>query len=327
MSSEYEEQQVETTRVEKVLAVVMVIFLLIGGGWVLDRLEELPERPNWEQARQELGIPELQQEVDELQRAVGRAAKLEKETRQAYEEAQTEYEFRREEYRTALDAGEQSPDKQRAYEEARETLEERKREHEVTQTLLEEKLQTLKQPREGLNARKQQLSERMRRWEGRYDLWLFLLRFGYAVPIFGLTVYGWQKLRAANNRYLIVGTAFVAAAGLQLAYVAVAYAWDVFKDFGPVFISIVGTAISIAGIVTVRRYLFSFERVSQVRLRSEECPYCGFPRQHDSLYCVNCGERQRSPCEECGEPAPLLLPYCPHCGAERSEEAKPEPEE
>jgi hypothetical protein len=54
-----EDQQVETTRFEKVLAVVLVIFLLVGGFWVLEKLERIPDRPDWEQARWQLGIPSL----------------------------------------------------------------------------------------------------------------------------------------------------------------------------------------------------------------------------------------------------------------------------
>ena len=312
-----EDQQVETTRFEKVLAVVLVIFLLVGGFWVLEKLERIPDRPDWEQARWQLGIPSLEENVAGIRREVNLAEQLAQKTQQARAEAQTEYEFRREEYRTALDAGIESASKQQAYEEARLILEERTAEYHAAQTLLDKKRQALQEPQQKLQQKQQDLAERMRAKQRRYDLLLFGLRFGYAVPVFALTVYAWQRLRLNGSHYLIIGTSFVAAAGIQLAYLAGRYAWGLFKDFAPLFISVTGAVISIAGIVALRRYLFSFERVSQARLRQGRCPYCGFPNDRTDAYCANCGEELLTTCPECGEPRPRLAPYCPHCGAEQ----------
>ena len=99
-----EHEALEVTRLEKVLAAGLVLFMLIGGAWVLGRLGRIPRAPDSSALMERHGIPPLEQELSRLNEMLAVADRGYREARSRADEAQREYEFRREEYRTRLDA-------------------------------------------------------------------------------------------------------------------------------------------------------------------------------------------------------------------------------
>jgi len=91
-------EQLQTTKSEKLLALVLAVFLLIGGVWAYQEIDDrvrsaLPARE---------ATPAEQQAIRALDRAQQRRFGADGAVRQARQEL----ELRRETYRTALDAGE-----------------------------------------------------------------------------------------------------------------------------------------------------------------------------------------------------------------------------
>ena len=107
--------EIETSRAEKVLAVVLAIFIAIGAIWAYVKLDEVAQpQVSTHQPNAALRDQAEQAAVDRHRQAIGevRAA------RRDGQESTRQLELRREAYRTVLDAGEPSAQLQAEYEAA-----------------------------------------------------------------------------------------------------------------------------------------------------------------------------------------------------------------
>lgn len=308
-------EKVEATRAEKVLALALVVFLLVGGFWVLNQLESIPPRPDYEAMSNQFHLAELRAEVQELQSDLYSTEELLNKQQARLNEARTQYEFRREEYRTALDSGIHSPEKEEAYELSLKNFEEQQLETDVVRKLVEVKQKELRGPEARLEAREAEFFKAFEAANQRYQLQLFLLRFGYAAPAFGLATYAWIQLRKRGSRHLIIATAFLAFTAIQLLVISGIYAWHLLRDLAQIAVSVAGSVVSVAGLVTLRRYIFNFERIARSRSRRGQCPYCGFPAGPGAGFCRECGRALAEPCPSCSASRPVLSQFCPACGA------------
>lgn len=101
-------EDIQATKTEKFLAGVLAVFLLIGGVWTYQRIDdhvaETIELDAPVSAADEAALQRAQEARFRLDLASGRVAR-----------ARRTLEFRREEYRTALDAGRTAPRLAQAY--------------------------------------------------------------------------------------------------------------------------------------------------------------------------------------------------------------------
>src|SRR5918998_3564374 len=108
-------EELHTTKSEKLLSVVMLVFLLIGGIWAYQEIDD----------RVRAGI-ELGGATPQEQAAIGRLNEAERElfaAQQREETARRDVDFRREEFRAALDADRPSAALERRYRAAQRELE------------------------------------------------------------------------------------------------------------------------------------------------------------------------------------------------------------
>ena len=152
-----------------------------------------------------------------------------------------------------------------------------------------------------------------------YRLQVFALQLGLTIPLFIIALVLFFKVRARKSPYLIHMNAFMAFSAILFAYVLVEHNWIwwLWGGIGLFGLSMVGAALSAYALAYLKKYFFSFERVSRSRLRKNRCPWCGFPLPivGASEFCRNCGKRVMKICEECNTLRFVYLLYCHHCGS------------
>lgn len=312
----YDNEAGEFTRLEKVLALALVAFLLVGGSWILRVLGDIPSRPDWSQLESQYDLDEARGRIGSLQQELNAADRLLGDLEGRLADARVEYEFRREEYRTYLDRGEDDPERREAFEAARSRMEELESQVASAQSVVEERTQLVEEANREQRDLQAQVSSELRRLENRYELTAFLFRLAYALPLLLLAVLAWWRVRARRSPYLIIMTSVAGFAALQLIVLVFQYTWTLFRDAAQLIISIGGSAIAIGGIVALRRYLFNPARQARSRLRQGACPGCGFPLSSDP-YCPGCGRQVRGDCPHCGQVCLSDADYCSACGRER----------
>lgn len=310
-------EELETTRAEKVLAVGLVVFLLVGAFWLLARLGELPRRPDYDAIRARHGLEQVDREYRAQQALVERADETVRARRAELDAAQREYEFRREEYRTALDRGVDDPALKARHEQARAAFERAQRDLELAEAVLQAARERFAPVEAEQRNRWQQAQGEFEAAQRRYELILAAIRFGFVVPAFLGSIALWQRMRRRRSRHLVIGTATLAAGTILMISLFGQYAWRFLQDLVTPFISLIGSAASILAIVAIKRYVFRPERVVRARLRRHQCPHCGFPVPPGAGYarCPDCGGALREPCPACGADRPVLAAHCPACGA------------
>lgn len=312
-----EVEEAETSRAEKLLAIGLVIFLLIGGFWVVDRLGSLPKPPDYQAISDRLGLSRLSEEYQRLSGDYARGVEAAQQAQGDLNKARAEYEYRREEYRVGLERGVNDPALARAHEAARAAFETAQARYDLTEAVRASLEERLAGPQAAYEEAEKRVRDEFKRAQDRYQFLLFAIRFGYALPLFGLSVWGWLALRRRRSRHLILATSFMAFAGIQALGLVGQYGWYLLRDIGPIALSVTGSAICVAGLVAVRRWAFGARRLVSVRLRRHQCPYCGFPMTPGLMYCAGCGRKLTEPCPRCGKDTVIQASFCPHCGLER----------
>ncbi len=311
-SSNEENSGIEFSRVERILALGMVLFLLVGGAWVFNRIQRLPARPDYHAIERRHISAELQSAYWQAQNTLNAAQVAAGRVREELSVAATEYEFRREEFRVMNERGILDPVREQAYKEALTTFERLRGEIGVAMAV-EESARTRLQPlAEQWKALQAKIGEEQHRANVAFEWQLFVFRMLYAVPVLALALLLFQLLRRRGSTYLIFATALIAAATLQLLYLVSLYSWHFLRDVAQVAIAILGTVMCMAGIVMIRRYWFHPERVLRTRVRRGQCFSCGAPAENN-VYCPACGEELQKRCLGCGQNRPVKAAFCPHC--------------
>jgi hypothetical protein len=308
---EYEDEKIETTRGEKILAFAMVIFLLIGGINVLNELEDIPERPWIDTYYEKYGVYKLEAEERSIETELGTASETLANAEDEFRRAEKDYLFKREEYRVILDKGETDEVKEGEYEEARERYEESQVRLDAAQAVYDEIEVRLEQKREEvLNARESASDEYGRDYQI-YRLKVLAIRLAFVLPLLAVAIIVFLKAKKTRSKYIIHANAFMAFASLLLMYMIIENVWKVVHIIGISILGAVACAISLA---YLKKQFFSFERVSMSRLKENKCPWCGFPVRYEMPYCQNCGKKLAEKCPECGKMRPILARFCPNCG-------------
>lgn len=302
--------EVETSAAEKVLAVVLAIFIAIGAIWAYVKLDEVakPETSTYlpNQAlldREELTAITRHREAIREVAAAGRDRRA----------ATRQLELSREAYRTALDAGEPAAELQAEYEAAQDELASTSRTLAVA-TAAEERTQPAATEAEAraTELREDAAAERDDE-QTRHDLIVFLLRLVLLILMLALSYRLLIRLRSRNSRYLPAALALIGAT----AVLAIAMAGDytnsflAFDEVGPLAISIAGIALTLAAFVALQRFLA--KRVPARRVRRGECSFCGYPHR-GTTHCEGCGRAAIASCSSCHRDRRVGAPRCGYCG-------------
>ncbi len=303
---------IEFSRAERILALGMVVFLAIGGAWVFNHIQRLPTRPDYHAIEQRHISAEFQSEYWQAQNTLNAAQTATGRLREELSVAATEYEFRREEFRVMNERGILDAVRERAYMDALAKFERLRGDMGVA-LAVEESARTRLEPLASEWKTLQAIvGEEHRRAQLTFEWQLFLFRMLYAVPVFALALFVFQRLRRRESHYLIFATALIGAATLQLLYLVSLYSWHLLRDIAQIAIAIIGTALCMTGIVMIRRYWLNPERVLTTRIRRGQCFSCGAPAENN-VYCLACGEELQKRCLGCGANRPVKAAFCPHC--------------
>ena len=207
--------EMQTTRGEKLLSLVLAVFLLIGGIWAYDKLadEQRPYEPEYTRAERAAITQHSKARKHSLRRARrGRAG------------APRQLELAREEYRTALDAD--LPAHRLAAQYRREQRE--FRDAEATLTRAQERERTARPPADA--ARRRGYAEADD--ERRADEWLaFGLRLVLLLALLAASFYAFTKAR--GSRYVAVASSGLMAATALAAIMAFDYIENYVEWQGP----------------------------------------------------------------------------------------------
>jgi len=292
-------EELQTTKSEKLLALVLVVFLLIGGVWSYQKIDdrvretiEFAEPPAMERAAMD--------RYNAAQRRLNAATS-------SQEQARRDVEFRREEFRAALDADRPSAALERNYRAAQERLAAAQAEQ-ATAT------RAAAAARPAADAAQRRVSARVDERRDKQELVTFLLRLALVVASLLAGFVALARLRNRGSRYLPLGGALLVFGTILALALAVDYLTDYFNplDSGLLLLSLMGVLATLAAFWALQRYLA--RRLPHRRVRRGQCPFCAFPVQGNAR-CEGCGREVIAPCARCEGPRRVGTSHCAHCGA------------
>ena len=291
-------EDIQTTRTEKLLAVVLAAFLLLGAIWTYQEIDDV--------VRHHVPVPSFSAAgpaSQRLQEAQARAARASGERQRALENL----ELRREAYRTALEAGQPARALRAQYDAAQHRFGAADRELRDA-----ERAAAAAQP--AAEAEQRTLSERIDAAYDRQQRDSFFARLGFVallvVAAYGLLVWG----RRRASRWFPLAGSVVAAATITAFVLAADYLTDYLDPFDWGIAAIAGLGILATLLVywSVQRYLI--RRIPQRRVKRRQCPFCGYPAGSGS-HCEGCGREVVAPCTRCEAPRRVGTAYCAACGS------------
>jgi len=302
VSTRVDVEEIQTTKGEKLLAVVLAGFLLIGGIWAYAKIDDAVRTsspPDYSYR----GTPAQQAALTRLNVATRRHDRAAREVRAA----QNNLELRREAYRTALDANRPAPQLEQAYNRAQVRFRHAQRELAAAGAAV-----ARAQP--AANAAQSSIDEVQQGRVKKRELLAFVFRLAFVLAniVFGYWLLA--RLRRRRSRYYPVGMAFVGYATVLAFVMAADYLTDYFDplDLGPLVLSLVGIVATLIAMVMLQRYLA--KRLPSRRVRKSECPFCGYPVRGNT-HCEGCGRDVIAPCAQCDEPRRVGAAHCGVCGA------------
>lgn len=286
-------EEIESTKSEKLLAVVLAVFLLIGGIWTHQKIDDVVRdttRVTLSPAEQgaQQGFSDAQTRVYLAQEEEGAA--------------RSDLELSREAYRTALDAGQPARDLEAAYHEAEDRFA-------AAQVVRRDAERAVEAARPAAAA----ASEHQARGFRHTELIAFLVRLAFVLATLGGAYLVLGALRKRQSRYFALGLAAVGFAALLALFMAGDYVTDYFDplELGPLVLALVGIALTLAAFAALQRHLA--RRVPIRRVRKRECPFCGFPVGTND-HCEGCGREVIAECATCAEPRRVGTLHCGACG-------------
>ena len=294
-TTQVENEDIQTTRGEKVLALVLTAFLLIGGIWAYTKLEihHGYAAPSYTPAERAAisAHDAAQQQLYAAQNAVART--------------QNQLELSREAYRTALEAHQPSAKLAASYhaDSAR---------FHAAQAAERTAAAAVRQTAPAANAAQHRASTAAEARSNHDARNTFLLRLGFLLALIALSFFVFTRLR--TSRYLPVAAALLGAVTILAVVMAVDYVTDYvsWSDLGPLVLSAVGVTLSLLAFWGLQRYLV--RRIPRYRVRRNECPYCGYPVRGAGTHCEGCGRDVVAECAKCAAPRRVGTAHCAVCG-------------
>jgi hypothetical protein len=299
-STRVDVEELESTRSETVLAVVLTVFLLIGVLWTYARIDDLARNsiaPAQMSARERSATDRL--EAANLQLFSAQSADA---------QARRDLELAREAYRTALDAGQKAPELRNAYEQAQAR-------YAQSQLRVGAARATAAAAEPGAQRAEESFGRRVQDAE-RGQAWIAAgLRLAFTAALLVLGYLLLARMRRERTRYLPVAFAVIATAAILALVLAGDYVTDYVDplELGPLVLSLFGVAATLVAFAALQRYLA--RRVPVNRVRKGECPFCGYPVRAGGSHCEGCGREVVAECATCGNPRRVGTAHCPACGA------------
>ncbi|KQO39872.1 zinc ribbon domain-containing protein [Aeromicrobium sp. Leaf245] len=297
MSTRVDTEDIASTRSERVLAVVLVVFLLIGSGWFYVKIDDwVGGSRAWEYTAAE------QRSIDAAETAEDRAWRAEEER----DTALTDLELARENLSLAIEQDQPTESLSETFEEAQTEYAEARAEATTARSRADAAQRAADDARETYD-------DRARGKDGRY--WIVaLLRLLFVGALVGGSLRLITVQRARESRYLTLGLSAVAASTLTAVWFAGDYITDYIDvlELGPLVLSVLGAGATVVAFVALQRYLA--RRVPRSRVRKGECPFCGFPVRGDGPHCEGCGREVVGECGACSSPRRVGSPHCAVCG-------------
>jgi hypothetical protein len=292
-------EEIEISAGEKVLAVVLAVFIAVGAVWAHVRVDDLGA---------EHGVAVVQATPSEMAAIKAHQAALRArfDAERDARAARHEVEFTREAYRTALDAGQPSRVLEQDYVAAQKALDAAEARIGATRANVHETAPAAEQAQE-------RRSQELQSDQAEHDRQTFVLRLALLAAMLGSAYYLLGRLRRRRSRYLPAIYAWIGASGVLALVMAGDYTGDYveFSKTGPLAISLAGIALTLAAFIALQRYLA--RRVPARRVRKGECPFCGFPVR-GGHHCEGCGRLVVSGCSRCHESRRVGTEHCAACG-------------
>lgn len=303
--------EIETSTAEKVLAFVLAVFIAIGAVWAFVKLDEVakPDSISYRAPSRELIDPEEVSAIESHEEAV-HSVGVARSHRRA---ATRRMELSREAYRTALDAGEPAAGLRLEYEAAQARLASASSELAAAVRVAAQTRPEAEEARQRLTEQRQKEAERAEEDRVQHDRIVFLLRLSLLALMLAGSYRLLIRLRSRNSRYLPAALALIGATAVLAVVMAADYtdSYIEFDEIGPLAISIVGVALTLAAFVALQRFLA--KRVPARRVRRGECPFCGFPAR-GKPHCEGCGRAVIASCSSCQRDRRVGTPRCGYCG-------------
>jgi hypothetical protein len=293
-------EELEPTRSEKLLAVVLAVFLLIAGVWAYQRIDDAVTKNEQPVV---LGSPEDRSALARLERAEARLS--EAFTQDAT--ARDDLELSREAYRTALDAGRPPGRLEDDYRRAQRTLER-------ARTALRRAEDEVETARPAADAATRRIDADAESRHDREELVTFAVRLALVAAALAFGYILLARLRKRNSRYLPVGFAVVGSAAVLALVLASDYITDYVDplDLGPLLLALFGIVATLLAFYGLQRYLA--RRLPHRRVRKSECPFCSYPFRENE-FCEGCGRAVVAACARCESPRRVGTVHCGACGA------------
>lgn len=302
MTTRLDAEETASTRSEKVLAVVLAVFLLIGTCWFYVQVADwVAGEERWDYTAAE------QTAIDDFVEADDAAWRAEEERDQRL----TDLDQARADLDLALGQGDETDELRTRYEVAQQA-------YTTAREDADEARDAADAAQEKADAAEDSYAERTGEQSGVY--WVVaLIRLVFVGALLGGTLRLLSVTRQRESRYLVLALAGVVTAAVMALVFAVDYITDYVDllDLGPIVLSVLGAAATIAAFVGLQRYLA--RRVPRSRVRKGECPFCAFPvrtaGQDAGPHCEGCGREVVAACSTCAAPRRVGTPHCGHCGS------------
>lgn len=310
MSTRTEVENIRTSGAEKVLAAVLAIFMLIGGVWVYSQIGKISEETYGDEygmyfqpveisAEDKAALREANQARSDLWKAQGKVRR-----------SKSQIQFTGDAYRTEIDAGLAGSGELAAYRAAQRNLADARDDVRSARQVLDEATPAADVARENqrqarLDAESDQRSD---------DRWVAILRVLFIAAVLGAGTYSLSVCRRRRSRLMPLALAGVATGAMLAAWMAIDYGTTlgVFREMGPLLISLIGIALTTVAFIALQRYLS--KKIPARRVRKKECPFCGYPG-HDNQHCEGCGRKIVGECSTCHQPRRISTAHCGKCGA------------
>jgi hypothetical protein len=302
--------EIETSTTEKILALVLAVFIAIGAVWGYVKLDEVAKSDSTSYVPDRRLIDPAEFSAVQKHRQAIRSVERTQRERRA---ATRRLELRREAYRTALDADEPSAELRVEYEAAQARLASASRELGAAIRVEAMTRPSATEAQKRLTELRERAAEHEDEDRARHDRTVFLLRLALLVLMLAAAYRLLIRLRSRNSRYLPAALAWIGATAILAAVMAADYTdnYIEFAEVGPLAISIVGIALTLVAFVALQRFLA--KRVPARRVRRGECPFCGFPLRAKP-HCEGCGRAVIASCSSCQKDRRVGTPRCGFCG-------------
>lgn len=314
-------EEIETTKGEKLLGVVLALFVLTGLLWTYFSIDVERAQPYDRYANCWEDCPEFESPAAKLVSPPDKAAiERESRARRRLENADSlvrqrrgTVTDRRETYRTALDEGRRDSTLERRYRSAQARYARAQRARDEAARASTAARRAAIEPHRRLRAAERRVQERMESRD-RHDSRVSLARrlglvLGSLAAAYALLGY----LRRRRSRYMITAMAAIGAVAALALVMAVDYLTDYVEvaDQGVLALSAGGALLTLAAFWWLQRYLA--RRLPERRVRKGECAFCGYPVREE--HCEGCGHATVAACSSCSAPRRVGTPRCGACGA------------